>query len=110
VVAGIADVAWLDVEDDPVALLESSPVVTVVDVTAAVATGVAVVAGLAVVVAPPERIVNPLTSPTSATRLPASVALRARAAGCRLRGLRFLCVVSMGKTFPHRPCRALSSA
>jgi len=109
VVAGIADVAWLVVEDDAV-VLESSLVATVAEVTAAVAAGVAVAAGLAVVVAPPERIVNPLTSPTSATRLPASVTLRARAAGCRLRGLRFLCVVSMGKTFPHRPCRALSSA
>jgi hypothetical protein len=59
------------------------------DDVVATAVGEAVTAGLAVAVAGVlDLSVKPLTSPTSAARLPTSVALRARAAGCRLRGLR----------------------
>jgi hypothetical protein len=88
VVAGTAAVV---VCEESVVMLESSPNVSVV----ALAVGDVVTVVAAVVVVAPERIVNPLTNPTSATRLPASVALRARTAGWRLRRLRAALVVSM---------------
>jgi hypothetical protein len=103
VVAGTAAVA---AEEESIVALESSSEVWVV----ALAVGDVVTVGVAVVVAAPERIVKPLTSPTSATRLPASVALRARAAGCRLRRLRTALVVFMLKTISHRPGHALRPA
>jgi len=86
--------------EEVVAVLVESSVEEVVFVAAAAV--VAVTPGLAVdVVWTLDRIVKPLTSPTSATRLPASVALRARAAGCRLRGFGRSVVEFMAKTIPH---------
>jgi translation initiation factor 6 (eIF-6) len=90
VVAGTAAVAVVVLEDEAVVVLESAAEVWVVTL----AVGDVVTVGPAVVVAAPERIVNPLTNPTSATTLPTSVALRARAAGC-LRRLRTPRVVFM---------------
>lgn len=105
VVAGTAAAPVVVVEEGSVMLELSSDVWVV-----ALAVGDAVTVGVAVVVAAPERIVNPLTNPTSATRLPVSVALRARAAGWRLRRLCGALVVSMPKTISHRPGHALRPA
>jgi hypothetical protein len=104
VAAGTA--AVVVVAEESVVMLEPSSEVWAV----ALAVGDAVIVGVAIVVAAPDRIVNPPTNPTSATRLPVSVALRARAAGWRLRRLCGALVVSMPKTIPHRPGHALRPA
>jgi hypothetical protein len=105
VVAGTAAAPVVAAEDETDEVVSSSE-----DRVVALAVGDVVTVGLAEVVATPERIVNPLTNPTSATRLPTSVALRARAAGCRLCRLRAALVVSMPKTISHRPGHALRPA